>query len=82
MPYYRESKYKKIYEDLQIRKNEAYNTKGKITFNTMSRYLFGNSNIRKYLEKIEPAVEEMVKLPRKIRIFSSWAVEKDDKFIY
>jgi hypothetical protein len=71
-----------IYEFKEGRLNLSFDTHGKILEKTLSSILFNAPVISQFLHKIEPIVEEMIKMPRNIKIFTNWAVSKTDKFIH
>lgn len=78
---YKESRYDEIYDSLQERNNKPFDTKGQILRRTLSPYMYSNNNMRDFLDLLEKKVEIMIKMPQKIKIFSNYAVKKNDKYL-
>lgn len=82
MPKIEKSIYKLYYTSMESRKNLPYIKEGRVIRNSVSSYLYGNPNIEKFLDILEPLCDEMISLPQKIKVWSNWAVDKENKNLY
>lgn len=60
-------------------KNIGYDYEGKVIKNSISSYLLRNRNIFEFIEQLEPIIDEIISLPKKLKAFWNYTVPKNYK---
>lgn len=58
--------------------NLGYDYKDKVLKRSISPYLLKNANISSFIEKIEPIITEIIELPKKLKAFWNFTIDKND----